>query len=143
VASAEQPVEEPALAEPAVRTPQATVAVGPVAHPDDIDVFAVMTTMLPRAIVALRSGISANRGAPVKRLTATITLDDTYRVVGLTGNADGSPPIPTPETFEALNKEFASLNGTPEGQEIRSLTFRVDGDQYNTDLTFRSGNATP
>ena len=57
----------------------------------------------------LRDGVAAHRGRPVERLTATLVVGPDFRLAGLSGNADGEAPVPTPETFEKLNAVLARL----------------------------------
>lgn len=124
---------------PVAEAPQATQPTGTLHAPAPVvDPQALISQVLPAVVGTLRSGIIAQRGGPVHRLSATLTLDDDCRVVGLTGNADGTPPIPTPETFEVLNRELARLSGMPAGHEIRTVTFRVEGGSVSTDVTYRS-----
>ncbi len=48
----------------------------------------------------LRHGIEEQRGAPLHRMTAAITIDGDHRLTGLSGNADGQAPCP-PRTRSA------------------------------------------
>ncbi|MBB2986907.1 hypothetical protein [Terracoccus luteus] len=98
----------------------------------------LMGEVLPEVANALRSGIEQQRSAAVERLTVTLQLDEQHRVTGLSGNADGAPPVPTPETFERLNAALARLNELPENHAVRGLTLRIDGDQLDSDIDYRS-----
>ncbi len=62
----------------------------------------------------LRDGVAAHRGRPVERLTATFVVGGDHRLAGLSGNADGEAPVPTPETFERLNAVLARLGRLPQ-----------------------------
>jgi hypothetical protein len=92
---------------------------------------------------ALRDGVAAHRARPVGRLSATLVVGPDHRLVGLSGNADGEAPVPTPGTFEQLNAILAGLGGldAPEpgagldprepdgdGSAERRFTVRVEGD---------------
>lgn len=98
----------------------------------------LMGEVLPEVARTLRSGIEQQRSAAVERLTVTLQLDEQHRVTGLSGNADGAPPVPTPETFERLNATLGRLNELPENHAVRGLTLRVDGDQLDSDIDYRS-----
>lgn len=91
----------------------------------------------------LRDGVAAHRGRPVDRLSATLVVGPDHRLAGLSGNADGEAPVPTPETFEQLNGVLARLAGLDEGAAApssdaseqpdhaggsRRFTVRVEGD---------------
>lgn len=80
----------------------------------------------------LRQGIADRRGAPVERLSATITIDGARRISGLTGNADGTAPEPTTETFDRINAALARLAGLP---PLSSLTLQVAGDEISVEST--------
>ncbi|WP_185749016.1 hypothetical protein [Humibacillus xanthopallidus] len=96
----------------------------------------------------LRDGVAAHRGRPVGRLSATLVVGADRQLAGLSGNADGEAPVPTPETFEQLNRVLARLNGLPEGSAgappdpsgqddasrgARRFTVRVEGDSVVID----------
>lgn len=77
------------------------------------------------AAAVLRRGIEERRGSPVDQLSATFSLGDGHRVTGLTGNADGQPPEPTPETFDRLNQVFARLGEHPATADVRAVRVRL------------------
>lgn len=83
------------------------------------------TAIAREAAAVLRRGIEAHRGKPVERLTATLTLDEAHRLVGLTGNADGEAPEPTSETFARLNEVCARLGDEPSTADVREVRLRV------------------
>ncbi len=61
----------------------------------------------------LRDGVATHRGRPVDRLTVTFVVGGDHRLAGLSGNADGEAPVPTPETFEQLGVVLARLGQLP------------------------------
>ena len=69
----------------------------------------VVEDVVAEAARVLRDGVAAHRGRPVERLTATFVVGGDHRLAGLSGNADGQAPVPTPETFEQLNAVLARL----------------------------------
>lgn len=85
------------------------------------------------AAQVLREGIEAQRGSRVEHLRATLTLDEEYRVVGLTGNADGTAPVPTHETFDRINTVLAPLWAEPVGAvaRVETLTVTVAGEELS------------
>ncbi|OFE16961.1 hypothetical protein BA895_18490 [Humibacillus sp. DSM 29435] len=97
----------------------------------------VMGQVSQEAARTLRDGIAEQRGAHVENITATLTLDEQHRVTGLSGNADGQPPVPTPDTFERLNGVLAALNELPANHAVKALTLRVEGSAVNTDVDYR------
>ena len=74
-----------------------------------------------RAREVLVRGIEDHRGRPVERLSALLTVDAEHRLVGLSGNADGEPPVPTPETFDLLNEVLAGLADDPAFADVRGI----------------------
>ena len=104
--------------------------------------------VVAEAARVLRDGVAAHRGHPVERLTATFVVGGDHRLAGLSGNADGQAPVPTPETFEQLNAVLARLGrlsqdagggeppASPEGlheasgpeDSTRRFTVRVEGE---------------
>jgi hypothetical protein len=99
--------------------------------------------VVAHAAQVLRDGVSAHRGRPVARLAATLVVGPDHRLVGLSGNADGDAPAPTPETFEHVNAILAGLAELDEGPSapasesagragetlgVRRFTVRVEGD---------------
>lgn len=98
----------------------------------------VMSQVTQEAARTLRDGIAEQRGAHVESITATLTLDEQHRVTGLSGNADGQPPVPTPETFERLNAVLAELNALPANHAVKGLTLRVEGKAVNSDVDYRN-----
>lgn len=92
--------------------------------------------VLGEAARALREGVEEQRGARVEQLTATLTLD-AGRVVGLTGVADGTPPVPTPQTFDRIGAVLAALpSGT--GAALEALDVTVVGDDVTWEARHRS-----
>ena len=83
----------------------------------------------------LRQGVEAQRGAPVRRLTAELTVDPEHRLTGLSGNADGQAPVPTPETFTRLGELLARLATHGEAGRVAAVTLRVDGDTVGHEVT--------
>ncbi len=96
-----------------------------------------MGEVCAEAAAALRAGIAEQRGADVDNLTVTLALDEQHRVTGLTGNADGQPPVPTPETFERLNGVLARLNELPKGHDVAELILTIEGDAFSSDVQYR------
>jgi hypothetical protein len=93
------------------------VAAGPVAG-DVEEVFR-------RVAEVLQQGIADHRGRPVEWLEATLTLDENDRLAGLSGVADGAPPVPTAETFERVNEVLAALQDRAPDPSTRRVTVRV------------------
>ncbi|MCU1537572.1 MAG: hypothetical protein JWP82_1923 [Humibacillus sp.] len=85
--------------------------------------------VVAEAARALRDGVAAHRGSPVQVLSATLVISVDHRLGGLSGNADGEAPVPTPETFARVNEVLSRLpqTGSAETGE-RSYRVRVDGD---------------
>jgi len=92
----------------------------------------------------LRDGVATHRGRPVDRLSATFVVGADHRLAGLSGNADGEAPVPTPETFEQVNAVLARLGGLAQGSAgspppssgqagSRRFTVRVEGDSVLVD----------
>lgn len=86
----------------------------------------------------LRKGVAEKRGSTVERLTATVTIDPAHRISGLTGNADGTAPEPTPETFEWINAALARLASLPPERAVSTLTLHVAGDDVTVDSRSRT-----
>ncbi len=97
----------------------------------------VMNQVTQEAARTLRDGIAEQRGHDVENITATLTLDEQHRVTGLSGNADGQPPVPTPDTFERLNGVLSALNVLPANHAVKGLTLRVEGNAVTTDVDYR------
>ena len=87
----------------------------------------VVSTVCNDVAATLRQGIIDQRGTAVTSVHARLTLDAQHRVSGLSGNADGGPPVPTPETFEKMNASLAKLAQLPPGNDIVGITVRIDG----------------
>jgi hypothetical protein len=126
-------------AEPAA-TPDDTAAAD---APDDVVAGGTADDVVADAARVLRDGVAAHRGRPVDRLSATLVVGPDHRLAGLSGNADGEAPVPTPETFEQLNGVLARLAGLDEAAAApsaeaseqpdhaggsRRFTVRVEGD---------------
>ena len=97
----------------------------------------VLDEVLPALAGALRSGVQRQRDSEIRVLTATLTLDEDHRIVGLTGNADGTPPVPTADTFAELAQILDRLGDLPERDAVRALTIRLDGDHLDSDVDYR------
>ncbi len=133
-------------ANPAAGEPQPVEAddgLHPVAPPADgvvgqgVPPSIVLDEVLPALADALRAGVERQRGGEVRVLTATVTLDEGHRIVGLTGNADGTPPVPTPDTFAELTRILDRLGDLPERDAVQALTMRLDGDHLESDVDYR------
>ncbi|GGM93276.1 hypothetical protein GCM10009721_19070 [Terrabacter tumescens] len=83
----------------------------------------------------LRQGIEEQRGAPVQRMTAALTIDPDLRLTGLSGNADGQAPVPTQETFGRLAEVLGRLGEVEGSERVAAVTLRVDGDDVSHDVT--------
>jgi hypothetical protein len=83
----------------------------------------------------LRRGIEEQRGAPVHRMTAAITVDPQLRLTGLSGNADGQAPVPTADTFGRMAEVLGQLADLPGSEPISAVTLRVDGDGVSHEVT--------
>jgi hypothetical protein len=94
-----------------------------------------LTDILEEAAATLRQGVEAQRGASVRRLTAGLTLDAEHRLTGLSGNADGQAPVPTPETFARLGEVLARLATLGDEGRVAAVTLRVDGDTVSHEVT--------
>ncbi len=105
----------------------------PPVPPDRLEPEAVVDSVGREIAAILREGVAQRRGASVERLTATVTIDQNRRISGLTGNADGSAPEPTPETFERINAALARLSNLPPERTISSLTVHATGDDVTVD----------
>jgi hypothetical protein len=81
-----------------------------------------------RVAEVLRQGVADQRGRPVERLEATLTLDEDHRLAGLSGIADGEPPVPTPGTFEQVNEVLAALREQPVDPPVRRVRLRIEPD---------------
>ncbi|GAA2745004.1 hypothetical protein GCM10009868_24880 [Terrabacter aerolatus] len=119
--------EEQAASDPA---PTAEGAAEPVATsrhtPSDV---------LDELTRTLRQGIEQQRGAPVQRMTAAITLDPDLRLTGLSGNADGQAPVPTAETFGRMAEVLGRLAGAGASGRIAAVTLRADGGSVGHEVT--------
>jgi hypothetical protein len=83
----------------------------------------------------LQAGVAAARGTAVERLAATITVGHDHRLTGLSGNADGQAPIPTPETFEQVNALLAGLAGLGAAGRVASASLRVEAGTASHEVT--------
>jgi hypothetical protein len=86
----------------------------------------------------LRQGVAEGRGTQVEKMQATVTIDPAHRISGLTGNADGSAPEPTPQTFDRINAALARLAGLPPEQEVSALILHVAGPDITVESTPRN-----
>jgi hypothetical protein len=82
--------------------------------------------VLRRVGEVLQQGVAAQRGRPVERLDATLTLDEQLRLASLSGSADGEPPTPTAETFEQVNQALAALRGRTLDPPVRRVALRIE-----------------
>ncbi|MGO4602866.1 hypothetical protein [Terrabacter sp. 2YAF2] len=87
----------------------------------------------------LRHGIEELRGAPLHRMTAAITVDGDHRLTGLSGNADGQAPVPTPDTFGRMAEVLGRLAELDGGERIASVTLRVDDGGVGHEVTGTHG----
>ncbi|EWT03007.1 hypothetical protein N865_03585 [Intrasporangium oryzae NRRL B-24470] len=122
--------EPAALGEPLVEPPADGVV------PEGLPPMVVVDEVVPEVARLLKEGIEQQRGSRVERLTAVLTLDAQHRVSGLSGNADGQSPVPTPETFERLNEALAPLADLPHRDPIARLTIRLDGERLTSDVDY-------
>lgn len=83
----------------------------------------------------LRQGVADLRGSAVDRLTATVTIDFDNRISGLSGNADGSAPEPTPETFERINAALSRLGSLPPERAVSVLSLSITGDDVTVETS--------
>ena len=95
--------------------------------------------LLDELAVVLRRGVEAQRGTPVHRMTAALTVDAAHRLTGLSGNADGQAPVPTPETFARLTEVLAGLGELgargDRDADVAAVTLRIDGDRVSHEIT--------
>lgn len=87
----------------------------------------------------LRRGIEEQRGVPVQRMTAAITLDPELRLTGLSGNADGQAPVPTPDTFGRMAETLGRLGDAVGSDRVAAVTLRVEGDVVSHEVTATHG----
>src|SRR6478672_3612094 len=87
----------------------------------------------------LRHGIEEQRGVPLHRMTAAITVDGDHRLTGLSGNADGQAPVPTQDTFGRMAEVLGRLAELDGGERIASVTLRVDEDGVGHEITGTRG----
>jgi hypothetical protein len=124
--SAEPATGEPATPEPATPEPASAT------QGDDL------VLEVGRDVAELlRKGIADKRGTEVEQLTATVSID-ANRISGLTGNADGAAPEPTPETFERINAALARLAPLPPEHALATLTLHVTGEHVSVESTLRT-----
>jgi hypothetical protein len=83
----------------------------------------------------LHAGVAAARGTAVERLAATITVGPDHRLTGLSGNADGQAPVPTPETFEQVNALLTGLAGLGAAGRVASASLRVEAGAASHEVT--------
>ena len=91
--------------------------------------------LLDELATTLRRGVEAQRGAPVQRMTAALTMDADHRLTGLSGNADGQAPVPSPETFGRIADVLARLADLEGADRVAAVTLRVDGDLVAHEVT--------
>jgi hypothetical protein len=109
----------------------------PTERPVESQQAAGVGAVLDEVASVLRRGIEAQRGTTVQRMTAALTLDTDHRLTGLSGNADGQAPVPTPDTFTRLAEVLARLghHGDTGTGGISAFTVRVDGDTVSHEVT--------
>ncbi|WP_374970331.1 hypothetical protein [Terrabacter sp. BE26] len=98
-----------------------------------------LSDVLDELARTLRRGIEAQRGTRVDRLTAALTIDPEHQLTGLSGNADGQPPVPSPETFDRLAEVLARLAPLGEAGRVAAVTVRVEGDAVSHEVTATHG----
>jgi hypothetical protein len=139
--AATEPAREEAAAEPATeQAAQATVAAATepketVTSDDDSGGRHTPSEVLDELATTLRRGIEEQRGAPVQRMTAALTLDTDHRLTGLSGNADGQAPVPSPDTFGRLAEVLGRLARLDGADRVAAVTVRVDGDAVSHEVT--------
>jgi hypothetical protein len=118
----DEPDQPPAAEEPVAAAPRREVA-----------------DVLGEAAAILRRGVEEQRGSAVRRMTAALTVDTAHRLTGLSGNADGQAPVPTPDTFTRLAEVLAQLGelGTRGDHDapVAAFTVRVDGETVSHEVT--------
>ncbi|WP_347350795.1 hypothetical protein [Intrasporangium sp.] len=118
-----QPPTQP-LPRPGAETPAPELSVEVPAPPGPSP--AASDWILGEAARVLREGIEAERGRPVEQLTARLGLDAAGRVVALSGNADGTAPVPSRETWDRLRALLGGLSAVTD-VPIATLSVRVAG----------------
>lgn len=120
-------------------TPEAQQADDRAGQPDDQGAerhtSSGLSDVLDELAHTLREGVEDQRGARVERLTAVLTVDPEHRLTGLSGNADGQPPVPTPETFDRLAQALGRLATLGEAGRVAAVTVRVEGDTVSHEVT--------
>ncbi len=91
--------------------------------------------LLDELATTLHRGIEEQRGAPVQRMTAALTLDTDHRLTGLSGNADGQAPVPSPDTFGRLAEVLGRMARLDGADRVAAVTVRVDGDAVSHEVT--------
>ncbi|WP_323096460.1 hypothetical protein [Intrasporangium sp. YIM S08009] len=121
---------------PAASTPTPTSATSDVPAAPGADAAAERVgAVLDGVARTLHAGVAAARGTHVEHLAATITVGPDHRLTGLSGNADGQAPVPTPETFAQVNAALASLAGLGPAGRVASVSLRVEGDTASHEVT--------
>jgi hypothetical protein len=108
-----------------------------VVDPDDAS--ARVGELLDGVARTLHAGVVAFRGRDVERLAATITVGPDHRLTGLSGNADGQAPVPTPETFDRLNAALAGLARLGAAGRVASVTLHVEDGRPRHEVTATHG----
>jgi hypothetical protein len=134
-ASVAEPVAEPVAEATADPGPHATSVTSgteaggrhtPSEHLDEL---------LDELATILRHGIEEERSAPVQRMTAALTVDADHRLTGLSGNADGRAPVPSPDTFGRITDVLARLADLEGAERVSAVTLRVEGDRVTHEVT--------
>ncbi|MEO7446884.1 MAG: hypothetical protein ABI336_01315 [Humibacillus sp.] len=117
-------------------TPEAVGTHGTVETDGPLD---MVQDVVAQAARALRDGVAVHRGRSVEVLSATLVVGADHRLGGLSGNADGEAPVPTPDTFERINDLLARLesdrptdDGVHDGP-VRRFRVRVEGGEVTVD----------
>ena len=129
----------PSASAPTVATADGPASPGPdaAASPGPDHAAERVEAVLDDVARTLHAGVVAARGTDVERLAATITVGTDHRLTGLSGNADGQAPVPTPETFEHVNAALAGLAGLGPAGRVASVSLRVEGDTASHEVTAR------
>ena len=134
------PVAAGQPADPGEPAPEAQLAESPAPPAQDSRDDGATTRHTPSDVLdelarTLRRGIEEQRGAPVNRMTAAITVDPQLRLTGLSGNADGQAPVPTADTFGRMAEVLGRLADLHGSDRISAVTLRVDGDVVSHEVT--------
>ncbi|WP_207555948.1 hypothetical protein [Intrasporangium flavum] len=104
-------------------------------EPSSTDAAERVGALLDEVARTLHAGVAAARGTDVERLLATVTVGPDHRLTGLSGNADGQAPVPTPETFEQVNAALAGLGGLGTAGRVATVSLRVEDGVASHEVT--------